>query len=609
MSLLLRPTPPPLGLGILTSGAFITAETLVAYPLRSVAPEASLAVLYLLGVLVVSLVWGLALGAATSLVSVVTFDFFHVPPTESFVPAADKDWVALAILLAVALLLSSIADLARTRAIEADERREEADLAAEMGRVLLSADDLRSALRAASGRLAQTLGLPGAAIELEEVPGNDRHVAFPLRDGATPLGTLVVGAELPRRTEQRLRERVVGSVQALVRAAREREVLSSELEASRDELGLLAQEQAALRRVATLVARAVPASEIFEAVAAEVAGLLAADSASLVRFEGDDRATIVAHRSEIGLELPFAGRVPDDSRSVLRTALSTRRAARVEGYGHLSGPAATQARKLGIRCAVGAPIIVEDRVWGAIIATWVRPELPPADTEARMAEFTELVATAIANAESRAELAASRARVVATADATRRRIERDLHDGTQQRLVSLGLQLRAVQDSVPAELVELRAELDRTARGLTGVVDELVEISRGIHPAILAKGGLGPALRTLARRSAIPVELDVRTERRLPGPVEVAAYYVVCEALTNAAKHARASVVQVDVEAVDSIVQLTIRDDGVGGADPGHGSGLIGLRDRLEALGGNIEVTSPAGGGTLLRARIPINGA
>jgi len=530
MSLLLRPTPPPLGLGILTSGAFITAETLVAYPLRSVAPEASLGVLYLLGVLVVSIVWGLALGAATSLVSVVTFDFFHVPPTESFVPAADKDWVALAILLAVALLLSSIADLARTRAIEADERREEADLAAEMGRVLLSADDLRSALR-------------------------------------------------------------------------------SELEASRDELRLLAQEQTALRRVATLVARAVPASEIFEAVAAEVAGLLAADSASLVRFDGDDRATIVAHRSEIGLELPFAGRVPDDSRSLLRTALSTRRAARVEGYGHLSGPAATLARKLGIRCAVGAPILVEDRVWGAIIATWVRPELPPADTEARMAEFTELVATAIANAESRAELAASRARVVATADATRRRIERDLHDGTQQRLVSLGLQLRAAQDSVPAELVELRAELDRTARGLTGVVDELLEIPRGIHPATLAKGGLGPALKTLARRSAVPVELDVRTERRLPGPVEVAAYYVVCEALTNAAKHARASVVQVDVEAVDSIVQLTIRDDGVGGADPGHGSGLIGLRDRLEALGGNIEVTSPAGGGTLLRARIPINGA
>jgi signal transduction histidine kinase len=307
--------------------------------------------------------------------------------------------------------------------------------------------------------------------------------------------------------------------------------------------------------------------------------------------------------------MPFTGRVPTEGKSLLRTVLSTRRAARVDGYEDREGPAASLARELGIRCAVGAPIVVEDRVWGAIIATWVQADPPPAGTEGRMAEFTELVATAIANAESRAELAASRARVVATADATRRRIERDLHDGAQQRLVSLGLQLRAAQDSVPAELGELRAQLARTARGLTGVVDELLEISRGIHPAILSKGGLGPALKTLARRSPVPVELDVRTERRLPGPVEVAAYYVVSEALTNTAKHARASVVQVDVEAVDAIVQLTIRDDGVGGADPGHGSGLIGLRDRIEAIGGKIEVTSPAGGGTLLRARIPIDAA
>jgi signal transduction histidine kinase len=230
------------------------------------------------------------------------------------------------------------------------------------------------------------------------------------------------------------------------------------------------------------------------------------------------------------------------------------------------------------------------------------------DTESQIAEFTELVATAVANAESRAELTASRARVVATADETRRRIERDLHDGTQQQLVSLALELRAAAAAVPTELDELAARLSRTAKGLADVVENVREISQGIHPAMLSEGGLGPALRTLARRSTVPVELDVRTDRRLPGPVEVAAYYVVSEALTNAAKHASASVVHVDLEAEDSMVQLTIRDDGVGGADPGRGSGLIGLRDRIEALGGKIEVASPTGSGTSLFVKIPIDG-
>jgi signal transduction histidine kinase len=244
-----------------------------------------------------------------------------------------------------------------------------------------------------------------------------------------------------------------------------------------------------------------------------------------------------------------------------------------------------------------------------VIAASSKSETPfPADTESQLAEFTELVATAVANAESRSQLAASRARVVTTADETRRRIERDLHDGTQQRLVSLALELRTAAAAVPPELGELADRLSRTAKGLTEVADDLREISRGIHPAALSKGGLGPALRTLARRSAVPVELDVRTDRRLPEPVEVAAYYVVSEALTNAARHAGASAVHVDLQADDSIVQLAIHDDGVGGADPGRGSGLIGLRDRIEALGGKIELASPAGGGTSLFVRIPIDG-
>jgi signal transduction histidine kinase len=203
----------------------------------------------------------------------------------------------------------------------------------------------------------------------------------------------------------------------------------------------------------------------------------------------------------------------------------------------------------------------------------------------------------------RAELTASRARVVAASDEARRRIERDLHDGTQQRLVSLGLELRAAL--VPAGSEELRAQLSGTAQGLGEAVEDLQEISRGIHPAILSRGGLGPALKALARRSAVPVELDLRLDRRLPERIEVAAYYVASEALTNAAKHADPSVIRVEVEATDGAVRLVVRDDGVGGADPDRGSGLVGLRDRVEAIGGHLAVTSPPGGGTSLLATIP----
>jgi signal transduction histidine kinase len=230
----------------------------------------------------------------------------------------------------------------------------------------------------------------------------------------------------------------------------------------------------------------------------------------------------------------------------------------------------------------------------------------PADTESRLGSFTELVATAIANAESRADLAASRARIVAAADDTRRRIERDLHDGTQQQLVSLMLELRAANATEPPRTDELTAQLARTERGLAAVLEELREISRGIHPAILSEGGLEPALTALARRSAVQVKLDLHVERRLPEHVEVAAYYVVSEALTNAAKHAHASLVNVELDARDASLQLAIRDDGIGGADPGQGSGLVGLRDRVEALGGTLQVTSPAGSGTSLLIEIPL---
>ena len=359
--------------------------------------------------------------------------------------------------------------------------------------------------------------------------------------------------------------------------------------------------------MATLVARGIDPAEIFLAVAEEIRRLLGADSAGIGRFEPDGTsAVVVGSVGDDPVNLPVGTRV--ELRDYLAPAVvwRTGRSAQVDedAWSSVSDPVADGLRELGIRSVVASPIIVEGRLWGVVNALTRQGPFPPGTAD-RLADFTELVATAVGNAESRAELAASRARIVAAADETRRRIERDLHDGTQQRLVSLGLELRLAQGMVPAELPELEAEIGRVADELNGVVEDLREIARGIHPAILSEGGLGPALRTLARRAAIAVELDVAALARLPEPVEVAAYYVVSEALTNATRHAHASVVCVAVEERDDSLRLSIRDDGVGGADPARGSGLIGLRDRAEALGGSLEVSGPPGEGTLIPRPAP----
>jgi GAF domain-containing protein len=377
---------------------------------------------------------------------------------------------------------------------------------------------------------------------------------------------------------------------------------------ARLELRAFADEQAALRRVATLVARAAPPEEVFAAVTAEVGRVLSVGFTVLSRYEADGAATVLGAWTRTGaaFPVPLGTRIELGGRNVHTLVFRTRRPARVDRYGQDVGAAPATVQAAGVRSSVGAPISVGGRLWGVVIvASEVDPPLP-VDAEARLAGFTELIATALANAEAQAALTASRVRLVAAADAAHRRIERDLHDGAQQRLVSLALELRTVRAAVPPGADELTTHLDGVATELTGVLDELREIARGLHPAALADGGLRPALKTLARRSAVPVRLDVRVEGRFPEPTEVAAYYVVAEALTNVAKHAHASLVDVEVDAGEGVLHVRVRDDGRGGADVTRGSGLVGLRDRVEALSGRLWVQTAPGAGTTVHAGLPL---
>jgi signal transduction histidine kinase len=468
-------------------------------------------------------------------------------------------------------------------------------------RGLAEAREGRSAAAAGRAVAATVGGLVGSALLILLFAGYlTRAIVQPVRRAAAMAGRLAGGDLGVRMPETGADE--IGTLERSFNS------MAVSLEESRDELTRLLAEQAALRRVATLVARGEPPKEIFAAVAEEVGRLVGADDTVVARFEPDGAVTVVVSLGE--------DRLPAGMRWEANDSLATTRvwrtghSARVDDdlWKEASGSVPERLRRMHIRSVAASPILVEGRLWGALSVATTHAPLPP-DTEQRMANFTELMATAMANAESRAELTASRVRIVAAADDTRRRIERDLHDGIQQRLVSLGLDLRVAQSTAAATDAELGRRLERVADGLGDALSELQELSRGIHPAILSEGGLGPALRALARRSAVPVELDVDLDTtRLPASIEVAAYYVVSEALTNAAKHARASVVNVDARAGDGRLHLVVRDDGVGGATVAHGSGLIGLSDRVQALGGTISVRSPAGEGTTLEIDLPATG-
>jgi signal transduction histidine kinase len=382
-------------------------------------------------------------------------------------------------------------------------------------------------------------------------------------------------------------------------------LMAATLQARQNQLARLLAAQGALWRIATLVARGAPPAEVFATVTNEMGRLLAADYMFVKRYEQDSVVVVGSYAGPDVPELPppLGGRWLVEDGTLEAVALRTGRSTRATDYPPADTQIGAWTRARQIKYFVACPIIVDARVWGATMNLSTRPQ--PADTEARMRQFTELVATAIANAHNRGELIASRSRIVAASDAARRRIERDLHDGVQQRLISLGLDIRAAEAAAPPDQEELRTRLALTAEGLSSVLEELREISRGLHPTMLSSKGLPAALRSLARRSPVPVELDVHVGTRLPDPVEAAAYYVISEALANILKHADATVVCLKIGVEDETVRIRVFDDGIGGADF-SGSGLLGIRDRVEAFGGHLELTSPLGEGTSLSVCLPL---
>jgi signal transduction histidine kinase len=495
LAVLGRPAAPPLAVGIAIATAFIAAETVGVLLLKRLVPMEAFETLYLLGVLVISTVWGLALAVTTSVASALTLAYFRHWPDVLSSPLELANAVVVTVFLVVALVANFVADLARARAVEADESRREARV--------------------------------------------------------------------------------------------------------------LAEQQAALRRVATHVARGIHPTEIFTAVTAEMARCLRVGTASVHRYEAADGSfVVVASHAQSGFETLSVGERLDFGHNPSATSSAGIERTNVEHH----DPAADASHlcRFFRRYGIGAPIIVDGCIWGAVIVGSSETDPLPPDAEDRIGDFADLIATTLGNVAAGAELLASRARIVAAADDARRRLERDLHDGAQQRLVSLALRVRAAMESVQIDAQSENRLLTEVFSGLSEISCELREISHGIHPSILSKGGIAPALKTLARRSPVPVKLDLTLEQRMPDNVEVAAYYVVAEALTNVAKHAQASEVDIRATVDGGQLSVSICDDGVGGADPTKGSGLIGLIDRVEALGGRMQVASRPGHGTSMKVQLPL---
>jgi signal transduction histidine kinase len=368
----------------------------------------------------------------------------------------------------------------------------------------------------------------------------------------------------------------------------------------------LADEQAALRRVATLVAGDARPSRVFEQVTEEVGRLLGLPGANVIHFDGLRTATVVGAWSEQGPpRFPVGAQLDVDGDTVVARVVRSGNAARVE-YETTSGTLATAVLSAGYRAAVAAPVNLGGRVWGVLAAASTSDEPLPEGIEQRLCDFAELVAQALANADAYEKLAASRARLVEVGDAERQRLERNLHDGAQQRLVTVALQLTLLASKIESDPPGA-AELLKTAQAdLAMGLNELRELARGIHPVVLTERGLGAALDGLVARAPVPVEIIALPDEPLTGPIEAAMYYVVAESITNVAKYAHASSASVSIGRSNGSATVTVSDDGVGGADPAGGSGLRGLAARVEALNGRLDVDSPVGGGTCVKAEIPL---
>ena len=451
-----------------------------------------------------------------------------------------------------------------------------------------------------TGRPARVGAIDGSSAsrpvsEVGERLGVISMVASPIAVEGRRWGAVTVGSmdkPLPLGSEERL-EKFTDLVATAIANAE-----------SRASLGQLVEEQAALRRVATLVAEGAPPTTVFDAVAAEMEALLGADRVSLSRYEPGAEITVLAHRGSGAELVPSGSRLSHEGDNVQEIVRRTERPARMENFEEAHGSIAEVQRTMGVRVVVATPVVVDARVWGVIGASWVGEESPPAETEERMAKFAKLLETAIANADSRDQLTASRARLVTEGDEARRRVVRDLHDGAQQRLVHSIVTLKLAQQALrqkDGEAESLVAEaLEQVEQGNA----ELRELAQGILPAVLTRGGLPAALDAIVARLDLPVHVDVPAER-FPAEIESSAYFIVAEALTNVVKHAQAGRVEVRASAADGLLRVEVRDDGLGGADP-KGHGLVGMADRVTALGGRLDIESPADGGTLLAATLPV---
>jgi signal transduction histidine kinase len=441
-------------------------------------------------------------------------------------------------------------------------------------------------------RMEDWTDLPGTLAAVAREQGWTRVAGAPIIVDGRVWGLVSTAGPPDERLPENLEDRLAEFTQLVATA-----IANSQ---AHEELAQLADEQAALRRVATLVAQGASPDTLFSAVAKEVAGIIDVPVVGIHRYEADGTVTTLGVSGESSLTVGTRLRVTDEG--IAAMMLSTGRPSRIDDYTSVPADAVREDMRLPM---VGVPIVVEGSIWGFMVAAAAKGGGPlPAGTEERLARFTELVATAVSNATTRTELLTSRARVVSAGDETRRRLERDLHDGIQQWLVALALRARKAAGLSAADELASQ-ELFGLADDLVAVTDELREISRGIHPAILSDAGLDDALAALARRSAIRVDLDVSFKGRYDPTLEATVYYVAAESITNAVKHAQASTVTVRGGRRDEAIELEIRDDGVGGADPRRGTGLIGLKDRVDTLGGTISFASPAGAGTAIRVKLP----